>query len=513
MNIGTLLAKHERSILFVFALGLLSLVYHPAIAEWAGRVMGEERYSHVPLVILVTLYLIWKRRQSIAPGNPAAWNGVILTVLASIGLLIGKLSSIWTIVQYSLVLTMIGLAWTLIGNQIRRIAMPMLLFVFAIPLPFMIDVGLSGKMQLLSSWLGVQILHLLHIVVYLEGNVIDLGGFKLQVLEACSGLNYLFPLMTIGFIFALVYQAPFLLRTLIFLSTIPITILMNSFRIAMVGVLVNFYGITAAQGFMHYFEGWLVFMLCLITLLAEAKLFNVMRHIKSPLADSLSFQLPSHAQSSSKTYPFHQIPVIIALLIIILTSAAAINHAQQKEIVPPRESFNTFPMTIGKWHGFSYPFINNENSILRLADYLQANYQSQHQTINLYIGYASTQHDGFVPHSPKACIPGGGWEVLSVTNPAIALSSGKTIHVTRLLIDRGMDKQVVYYWFHQRGRDLGNEYSMKFALLEDAIRINRTDGAIVRLTMPVTEDTATTDRDLRHFLRRVYPLLPRYIPN
>ena len=507
------LTRHGRLLLFAITFAMLWQVYHPAIAEWIGRVMDEERYSHVPLVILVTFYLIWQRRKAIAPGNPGAWNGVMLTLLAGIGLLIGELSAIWTIVQYSLVLALAGLAWTLMGNQIRRIAMPMLLFVFTIPLPYMIDIGLSGKMQLLSSWLGVQLLHLLHIVVYLEGNIIDLGEFKLQVLEACSGLNYLFPLMAIGLIFALIYQAPFWARTLIFLSTIPITILMNSFRIAMVGVLVNFYGIGAAQGFMHYFEGWLIFMLCLITLLGEAKLLNRLRHIHTPLANTLSFRLTGSNSIPAAPSPTRKAPIIAALFLIILASAAALTHSQHPEVTPTRQTFDSFPMTIGRWHGVSYPFLNNENSVLHLTDYLQANYQRNDQNINVYIGYVASQHSGFVPHSPKACIPGGGWEILSASNPGIKLSNGKTIHVTRLLIDRGLDKQVVYYWFHQRGRDLGNEYSMKLALLEDAIRINRTDGAIVRLTMPVTQNVETTDKDLRHFLRQIYPLLPPYVPN
>ena len=123
--------------------------------------------------------------------------------------------------------------------------------------------------------------------VFLEGNVIDLGTYRLQVVEACSGLNYMFPLMTIGLLFVYVYQAPLLARLLIFALTVPISVLMNSVRIAAIGILVNHKGIGAAEGFMHYFEGWVVFLLCLFLLLLAAKLINALLRIDRPLLDTI----------------------------------------------------------------------------------------------------------------------------------------------------------------------------------------------------------------------------------
>lgn len=100
------------------------------------------------------------------------------------------------------------------------------------------------------------------IPVFLEGNIIDLGVYQLQVVEACSGLRYLFPLMSLGFIAAYFYQAAFWKRAIVFLMTIPITILMNSFRIGVIGVMVDNWGISMAEGFLHDFEGWIIFMAC-----------------------------------------------------------------------------------------------------------------------------------------------------------------------------------------------------------------------------------------------------------
>ena len=128
------------------------------------------------------------------------------------------------------------------GYSLFKVAfVPIFFLIFAIPLPYFLDAALSFRLQLISSQLGVFFIRLLQIPVYLEGNVIDLGSYKLQVVEACSGLRYLYPLMSLGFLTAYLFQAPLWQRALIFLSTIPITILMNSFRIALVGVLGDYW--------------------------------------------------------------------------------------------------------------------------------------------------------------------------------------------------------------------------------------------------------------------------------
>ena len=118
-----------------------------------------------------------------------------------------------------------------------------------------------------------------------------------------------------------------------------------------------------------------------------------------------------------------------------------------------------------------------------------------------------------MPHSPQACIPGGGWEISDVRLQPIVLSDGRAFKVTRLLISKGNSKQVVYYWFRQRGRDLSSEYMMKLALLYDAIKINRTDGAIVRVTAPVISSVEEADKEVTSFISMIYPLLPDYIPD
>lgn len=506
--------NYWRSLVIFAAIVALVLSHFEAVSEWYGRVVTEDRYSHAPLVVGMVVYLIWLRKESIGRTNNGAWPGFWVVLLASLVLMAGELSAIWTLVQYGLVLTLVGLIWTLVGSRIRLIAVPLVLVFMTVPLPYMIDVMLSGKMQLLSSQLGVWILRLLGVSVFLEGNVIDLGTYRLQVVEACSGLNYMFPLMTIGLLFVYVYQAPLLARLLIFASTVPISVLMNSVRIAAIGILVNHQGIGAAEGFMHYFEGWVVFLLCLFLLLLAAKLINVLLRIDRPLLDTIDlYAVPTDVVIRPADDQFQWMPVALTAVLIATASVFSGISTHREEAALQRSSFSNFPFIMNGWIGRSYAFENDENSILGLSDYLRASYVRDKRNIGLYIGFADKQRKGFVPHSPQACIPGGGWEISDVRLQPIVLSDGRAFKVTRLLISKGDSKQVVYYWFRQRGRDLSSEYMMKLALLYDAIKINRTDGAIVRVTAPVISSVEEADKEVTSFISMIYPLLPDYIPD
>lgn len=493
----------------------LMFTFKNALEEQLARVLNEERYSHAPLVFCMALYLIWIKRFEIKNHNKGAWLGVAITIIASAAVIIGELSAIWTIVQYGMLLLCLGLAWTMIGHQIKKILVPFLHLFLVIPLPYMLDVMLSGKMQLVSSNLGVFISRLFGLSVFQDGNVIDLGIYKLQVVEACSGLNYMYPLMTIGLMMAYMFKAPFFARTLLFLSSIPISIVMNSLRIAIVAMLVNHFGINAAEGFMHYFEGWVIFLLCIGLLLLEVKFLNGIFGLKpKSFADSFDYlEVKNRAVNNTDKSNVNRTPIIIGISVVILASLSTLTIQHRSEIVPSRESFASYPMQIDGWKGRSYAFANGENEILKLKDYFLANFSKANTNIDVYLGYTDSQRTGFVPHSPKACIPGGGWEITDTRLQTITIDSKTSFKVTRLLISKGELKQIIYYWFHQRGRNLSNEFPMKFALLYDAIDRNRTDGAIVRFTTKIAKSEVESEAMLTEFIRLNYPLFSRYIPN
>jgi len=192
---------------------------------------------------------------------------------------------------------------------------------------------------------------------------------------------------------------------------------------------------------------------------------------------------------------------------------------ERQDVIPERRVFAEFPTEIGEWNGKSGKMEQIFISALNFDDYIMADYHAAggSEFINLYIGYYAVQRADKVPHSPKACIPGGGWAVKKMSRldlPGIKVGD-QPLSVNRLQIEKGEYKQVVYYWFQQRGRVVNNEYMVKLYLLWDSITRKRTDGALVRLISVVSpdEDMADVDARLSRFAKHVSEIIPEYIPD
>ena len=189
-----------------FALSLW-LFWDGLLRMWGWWIDSPE-YSHALLIPPIAAFLIWQQKDRLERVTfTGSWWGVALVLLGGALLVLGQLGTVYTLVQYAYLVTLFGLVLAFTGAAaFRLLFMPLFILLFMIPLPQFVLANLSTKLQLLSSQLGVWFMRLFDISVYLEGNVIDLGGYKLQVAEACSGLRYLFPLMTLGFLMAYFYK-------------------------------------------------------------------------------------------------------------------------------------------------------------------------------------------------------------------------------------------------------------------------------------------------------------------
>jgi len=481
---------------------------------------AKEEYSYGYIVPFLTLFLIWQRRPQIERSPfEGAWSGVVV-LIASLGMFVlGELSSLDTIQQYAFVMAVFGLLLSLMGwSSFRLVAMAILLLAFMIPMPEFILKSVSGQLQLISSELGVAVIRAFGISVSLEGNVIDLGSMKLQVVDACSGLRYLFPLMAFGFITALFYKAELWKRVAIFISTIPITIIMNSFRIGMIGVTVDFWGPSMAEGFLHDFEGWVVFMACTAILFVEMWLLTRVGTNRQPLHVVFGIDWPARAPPDTKVLS-RAFPKQFAIsgLVVGLIVLSAFSLPARTELVPTRTSFVEFPLTLGGWNGVQGHVEQIYLDVLKVDDYFIADFSDgAGQTINLYMPYYESQRKGQSAHSPRTCIPGGGWQIGDFSTLEIdgGQASGASLAVNRAIIRKGDSQQLVYYWFAQRGRNITNEYSVKWFLFWDSLVINRTDGALIRLVAPIKaqDDVVVADARMQEFVRTIAKQLPRYIP-
>lgn len=506
--------------LFAFALAAAYVAFKSGVDFSADWIWTRPEYGHGMLIPFISAFLVWQRREELAQlPFRGSWIGVGVLIVAFAINFIGKLSALFIVQQYSAVIAFYGLVLTLVGTRVfRKLAVPLLLLAFMIPLPDFLYRNLSAQLQIISSQIGVWFVRLFGISVFLEGNVIDLGTFRLQVAEACDGLRYLFPLMTIGFIMAYFYRATMWKRALLFVSSIPITILMNSFRIGTIGVMVEHWGIEMAEGFLHEFQGWVVFMASVGIMLLEMVLLSRVGRDRRPWRASFGLELPA---PWAKGVRFEQRPVpapVWAATVVVVAGALLMTTVpERKEDVPARTDFTAFPLKLQDWTGRSAPMEKIYLDSLMLDDYIIANYfKPEARPVNFYVAWYDSQRAGRSAHSPRSCLPAGGWDIQSFSQvdvPGITIE-GQPLRVNRVLIQLGSQKQLVYYWFQQRGRVVTNEYLVKWYMFWDSLTRNRTDGALVRLIVPVTATDSLTavESQLVEFAGAASRQLDAYIP-
>jgi len=507
-------------IFVIIALSILTVSFLDAIKYMIYIWESKEEYGHGYIIPFISLFLIWQKKNILDNMVfKSEWMGGLIVVFGLLIAITGKISTLFVIQQYGYVISILGLVYAYTGKAaFKVIFVPLLLLFFMIPLPVFILQGLSGKLQLISSEIGVAFIRLFDISVFLEGNVIDLGVYKLQVVEACSGLNYLFPLMTLAFISAYFFTGAFWKKTIIFLSSIPITILMNSLRIGAIGVTVEYWGPQMAEGVLHDFEGWAVFMSCIGILILEMWFLASIGKDKLPLREAFGLDFPEDTPDSA-VIKNREIPgsFYTSMIIIGLVAVSMFALPKQVDIEPERKLFVEFPLDIDGWQGKSGYLEQVYIDTLRFTDYIMSDYLGEDGSlINYYSAYYSTQKSGSAAHSPRSCIPGGGWRIASLTQHKVegAQIDGVPLEVNRLVIQKDQSKQLVYYWFQQRGRVVTNEYMMKWWLFWDSMNLHRTDGALMRLTTVLQpgQDLSIADKRLEDFSRKIAPILPEFIP-
>ena len=257
-------------------------------------------------------------------------------------------------------------------------------------------------------------------------------------------------------------------KAIIFLSSIPITVLMNSFRIGVIGVLVEYGGPGQAEGFLHDFEGWIIFMACISILVLEMAILARIGKDKRSLADAFAIDFPEPIPAEVQRRPRQVKPLSWVVPVLLAGIAASSLYVQGREnYLPERRVFAEFPLTIAEWKGKTGTVEENILESLKTEDYLISDYVNPDgKVVNLWIAYYADQAAGSAAHSPRSCIPGGGWLIKDLSLRTIdgIQTGGGPLQVNRLLIKKGDYTQVVYYWFKQRDRNVTNEWLVKWYL-------------------------------------------------
>ena len=497
----------------IFWIGIVSL----------GQAWATPEYSHGPLIPLISLYLFLRElRRAPLPSLEATqrWPGLGVVALALMLAALGNLAEIADIVTYAMILWLGGVVLVVFGWQrgIRH-QLPVLHLVFMLPLPQFLYWKLTILLQGYSSQLGVWFIDLAGVSVFLEGNVIDLGVYKLQVAEACSGLRYLFPILSFSYLFSILYRGPIWHKAVLLLSAAPLTVFMNSVRIGIIGILVDRYGIEQAEGFLHFFEGWVIFLACISILFGLA--VALQRLTPNPLPLSQAIDLDTDGLGAIMARIFGIRGSTMLTLATALTVAASLVWVTQRpaEVANiPRDPFALFPRQIGDWSGSTALLDADIERVLGASDYLNATFAAPDETgvVNMFVAFYNKQTEGTGIHSPEVCLPVGGWEIFSLVPYQVDFSvAGYGIfEVNRAVIQKGLSKQLVYYWFEQRGRRMVNDFRAKISVVYDGLTLGRTDGALIRYVTPIGEGETEADAEARltSFIRQSLPPLPRFVP-
>ncbi len=483
------------------------------ISQWGT----SEDYSYGMLIFPISLYLIWERRNRLKEAPIRTdWRALPFVLFCGIVFVLGELGAELFTTRVSMLLMVIGAVWLLFGYPVlKAVRFPLFFLFFMLPLPGMIHRNVSFPLQILSSEISVNLLRLLGFSAFREGNVIDLGISQLQVVEACSGLRFLLPLISIGVLFAFFDQKKTWERLILILMTIPIAVAANVFRIAGTGIMTNLWGSKAADGFFHAFSGWAVFMFC-------AAVFGIISWALSrigPKAHSITSETTSD-NDARVTRCRLSWPPLLTLVLFILILPQLVDYFGYVKPVYLKQSLSTFPHKIDQWSGTLSEMTPEIWEKVGGQEYVLIDYQKkEYRPINFYVAYYEYQRKaGDFIHSPKLCLPGAGWFIthsgerrLNHHNPSDGPAG---LRFNELVVQKDGSRQLVYYWYQGRDRNFTSEYAAKFYMVWDGIFRRRTDGALVRLIMPVPDGAPleNTRNVLDHFAAKVSVILEDYLP-
>ena len=373
-------------LLLPLSIALVLAFYAPDAHLLWNAWMDQEEFSHGPLMLLVSLYLFWKRKELLArPDERGRYLGVVISIISIALYSLAIKSGIQNLRHLSTFSLIFGLFLTFGGFTYARYALPSLILLpFVVPPPSFLNSNLSYGLQLFSSDVSVFWLRSIGITVFQDGNIIDLGKMKLEVAEACSGLRYLYPMIGLGALSGMLFDIHLWKRGLFLVLAAAVSIIMNSVRIFLTGAFVEFTDMGVSEGFFHLFEGWVFFLVsfaltlgvCWLTLTKKEK--GTVGNGVLKIAPQIEQPRPS---SNSK-------PVFIVIALCLLLGPLSFFLRSIDPVIPERASFASFPLKINGMIAEEDQIPGIEQEILQMSDYFLGHYREKELTpISLFIGY------------------------------------------------------------------------------------------------------------------------------
>jgi exosortase D (VPLPA-CTERM-specific) len=511
----------------------VAFLYSGVLAKLARDWMNDENYSHGLLVPFVIAFIIWSERGEIRAlrFNPSMFGGLALVSGGFLLLLAGTLGAELFTQRISFVLMLAGLAvWFFGTNLLRFLSVPFALLLLAIPIPQLIFNKIAFPLQIQASQAAVCGIRLFDVPTVRKGNVIEIlpsGATQiiaLEVVEACSGIRSLMTLMTLalilgyftsdsrGWLFRSIRGA---LRSfdlwrivILVIAAVPIAVLTNAARVTATGVFTFYFGKRATEGFWHDASGWIVYVAALALLIG---LNFALKRFGARFGENRA-----EDPAVVRVIPDPRPGAIVAALAVLIAGGIFVNWFDRRgDAEVARRPFSEMPAVLGDWRqkGDEIRFGEATESVLRVSDYTMREYLlPDGRLANVYAGYYASQRSGATYHSPQNCLPGAGWVMKSPEIIEIPLSDGRSFRANRFIIENGIYREVMIYWYQGRGRTEASEFRDKLHTVWDSVTRRRSDGAMVRVMTSAGNDEAGATRAAVDLSAQVAERLGDFVP-
>lgn len=500
----------------IFSLLILLIMYYPIFLKLVSDWWNDPNYSHGFLIPIISLYLIWDRRNLLKdiPLQPSG-IGLFITCLAGLLFLIGQIAGEQFTQRISFIIALSGIIISFGGHLLwKYLWLPITYLIFMVPLPYILYNSIAFPLKLIATKISTFVLQFLDITIYSEGNLIYLPHITLEVADACSGIRSLISVLALSVIISIYFLNSRWKRFLLILLSILIVVLCNMLRIIITGIIAS-KNPELATGFFHSFSGELIFLTGVAIVFIVALLMG--KNKKN--SDLLSVDIVSNKSNKNNKRQEYIEPKIFlirwiapfTLLIFYIINLLTI----QAEAIPINKKLSAFPEQIDGFYKLEDLSLNE--AILQnlgVDNYIMRSYRGPDSyPLWLYIGYYEEQKEGAMIHSPKHCYPGGGWLPLSSRIIDIMIpETGNRISINEYILQKGHEKQLVYYWYQSRGRTIANEYKDRAYMILDSIFKRRSDGALIRISGPANDLEKARELQ-RTFIRSLYPILIQFIPS
>lgn len=445
------------------------LVYFRTLS-WIVGTWSTYQGSHGPIILAISLYMIWTKRESIRrmERSPSLPFGIALTTAGCLLLISGRLSSLLLLQYLSLIITLLGLVLLLGGTRyLKMLWYPIGYIIFMFPIFSEVLDIFSIHLQNAAAWIAYNILNIAGIAVYRHGQFLEIPFITLEVAKECNGINHIMALVSLAIPLAYWTQRSWAKKVVLIISAFFAGVVANGLRVAIIGLLAVYKPGGPLHGPYDLFYVSFIFFFGMFFLVA---LSSVLAGKGKKGSSNEKPPFPGHTPSD---YTSRQVfSLVIGVAIFLLTGSYLL--FLKPEPVYLARPIEEFPYKVGNWTGrdvnfteppFSYFLADNELKRVYLDD--------KGHEIKLYIGYFTSQvQDREIVHYR--------FDPLQTNARKIPLDTGSgVINIKMSESDEMNNRRSIYFWYDINGRVLTDRYAAKTATVIDAFLHRRTNAAIV----------------------------------